>query len=452
MSNTETKKVVLSTDGPYEVQNYSTAVAKLALCSLFGIWFFFIPMFGGSTPLMVTLDSIEAMLGRGKDVLVVVCNIFMMFMIPFGKKILFLKPYVEHDGIASKVLYVLGSIFGVLVFMEIGPDWFLSGDTGALALSLAGDCLLTILIAGIFVTFIANFGILHMVGTFLEPLCRPVYKLPGYAAVDAATSIACSAAVDVFLANKIYLNGLYTKRDVAIVASNFTICSLGFFVLLCDIVGYPEMYGPVMLCSFGICFIMPLFTSRIPPLSKIPNEYVDGTPFDPSTEKKSEVPLFQRSWEHGIAAADEATLSMIVEGAIQSVIFSVKVCTYVMSIATIATVLGCYTPLFTWLGIPFAPILNLLGVPEASAIAPCCLIGISEIAMPALLIADQAVPQAAAFFVVVLSTVQVIFFTESANAIMESDIPLNLVDLIIIFLERTIIAMPMIAVVMHMLY
>ena len=72
--------------------------------------------------------------------------------------------------------------------------------------------------------------------------------------------------------------------------------------------------------------------------------------------------------------------------------------------------------------------------------------------MPALLIADQAVPQAAAFFGVVQSTVQVIFFTESANAIMESDIPLNLVDLIIIFLERTIIAMPMIAVIMHLLY
>ena len=78
--------------------------------------------------------------------------------------------------------------------------------------------------------------------------------------------------------------------------------------------------------------------------------------------------------------------------------------------------------------------------------------GISEIAMPVMVIASQGVSEAAAFFVVVLSTVQVIFFTESANAIIESDIPLGFGHCIIIFIERTILAIPMLAIVIHIMF
>lgn len=440
------------TGEPVPIKNFGTAVIKLFVFSLFGILFFFAPLCGGDTPLLVSINFVKGALGNALNAIVVVCCVALLIATPFAKKVPFLNEYMGTDGPVTKVLYALGSIFGIMVFLGIGPEWLLSGDTGGLAMSLAGSVLLTVALAGIFVTFIANFGMLQFIGTMLEPLMRPLYRLPGYAAVDAATSIACSAAVDVFMANKIYLNKLYTKRDVAVVASNFTICSLGFFLLLCQIAKIPEQYGAVVLTSFGISFILPIITARIPPLSLIPNEYVDGTPYTGDEGVKDSRNVFKRAWDSAIETADQASVKMISKGAVEALMFSIKVCTYVMSVATIALVVGVYTPCFQWLGVPVAPLLQLFGVPNAVEVAPSVLVGITEIAMPALLIADQNVAPAAAFFVVTLSTIQVIFFTESANAIMESDIPLNFGKLVMIFLLRTLLAIPMVALVMHFIF
>lgn len=435
-----------------EIKNYTTAVLKLFLFSAFGIIFFFIPVINGATPLAWSIDTAEALLGSALAPLTVLASVLLLVATPFAKKVPFLNKYMGDDGIVSKVLYLFGAVFGLMVYFGVGPEFLLSADTGGMALDLACSVLVTVFMGGIFVTCIANFGALHFVGTLIEPLMRPLYHLPGFAAMDAATSVACSAAVDVFMANKIYLNKLYTKRDVSIVASNFTICSLGFFMLLCELANIPDYYGAVVLTSFGICFVMPMLTARIPPLSRIPDEYVDGTPFTGDVKVKDDRSLLKRAWDSAVQTADEGTVKMIWDGMVDAAMFSIKTSAYVLSVATVALILGYYTPVFDWLGVPFVPVLNLLGIPNAAEIAPACLVGITEIAMPVLVIAEYSVAPAAAFFVVVLSTVQVIFFTESANAIMESDIPLGFWHLIVIFLERTVIAIPMIALVMHLIF
>ena len=67
----------------------------------------------------------------------------------------------------------------------------------------------------------------------------------------------------------------------------------------------------------------------------------------------------------------------------------------------------------------------------AGRTADRCLLycGIFALSIPATLIKGKAVAAASAFFVVVLSTSQIIFFTESANAMLESDIPVGFGDL-----------------------
>ena len=47
----------------------------------------------------------------------------------------------------------------------------------------------------------------------------------------------------------------------------------------------------------------------------------------------------------------------------------VRVLPSVMAIGTVALILANYTPIFEWLGIPFRPLLQLLQVPEADAVA-----------------------------------------------------------------------------------
>ena len=428
-----------------------SGILKFLVFSIVGIIFFFVPVINGEAPLLVVLNVVKSALVNVLPVLAMLVPIFLLVATPFVKKSKFLSKYMAKDSLLSKILYVLGSIFGIMIYFKIGPEFLLNADTGFLALDLTGSVLATILLAGCFVTLIACYGVLEFIGTLIEPIMRPLYRLPGYAAMDIATSISCSAAVDVFMANKIYLNGLYTKRDVSAIVSNFTVCSLGFFLLLCEWGGIPEYYGLTVITSFIICFIISIITVRIPPLSRIPNEYVDGTPYVPNKEKTDGRNILVRAWDSGVSAAEKASPKLLIEGVVEASFFAVKTAAYVISIATIALVVAMYTPVFQWIGIPIAPLLQLLQIPDAAAIAPSVLVGITEIAMPVLLIAGQNVAPAATFFIVVLSTVQVIFFTESANAIMESDIPLGAGQLVVTFLLRTAIAIPLCALAMHLL-
>ena len=91
-------------------------------------------------------------------------------------------------------------------------------------------------------------------------------------------------------------------------------------------------------------------------------------------------------------------------------------------------------------------------MPDAAVIAPATLVGIAEIALPVMTIAGMNIAPMSIFFVIVLSTVQIIFFTESANAMMQSDLNLKFLELVLIFLIRTLIAIPIVAVFAHVLF
>ena len=131
--------------------------------------------------------------------------------------------------------------------------------------------------------------------------------------------------------------------------------------------------------------------------------------------------------------------------------FGIKVNAFIVSLSVICLLIFNYTPIAKWIAIPMAPILSLLGLPDAQQIAAYSIVGIFALSIPATLIKGKAVAAASAFFVVVLSTSQIIFFTESANAMLESDIPVGFGDLVKIFFIRTIILIPMVALMAKIL-
>ena len=80
------------------------------------------------------------------------------------------------------------------------------------------------------------------------------------------------------------------------------------------------------------------------------------------------------------------------------------------------------------------------------------ILGLAEVALPSAFISGLGVAPAAAFFVVTVTALQIIMFSNSAVSIMESDIPLNAGKLVIIFFLRTLIAMPLVAIVTHIIF
>ena len=84
----------------------------------------------------------------------------------------------------------------------------------------------------------------------------------------AVASFVAAPAVGIFITNKLYLEGHYTQRESASIATNFSICSLGFFALLASIGGIMAYLPHMIIVSFIINFTLAALMVRIPPLSR----------------------------------------------------------------------------------------------------------------------------------------------------------------------------------------
>ncbi len=98
------------------------------------------------------------------------------------------------------------------------------------------------------------------------------------------------------------------------------------------------------------------------------------------------------------------------------------------------------------------PILSVLGIPEAADAAQLMVVGFTDMFLPVILAEGLITSELTLFVVATISVVQLIFMAEVGGLLLGSKIPVNFLDLVIIFLLRTIIALPIVAGVAHLLF
>ncbi len=122
-----------------------------------------------------------------------------------------------------------------------------------------------------------------------------------------------------------------------------------------------------------------------------------------------------------------------------------------MALGTMALVLAEYTPIFKYLSYPFVPFLQLLQIPEAQAAAPAMIVGFADMFLPAV-IGSGIESELTRFVIGVMSLTQLIYMSEIGILLLKSKIPLTFLQLFIIFLQRTIITLPIAAAMAHFLF
>ena len=100
---------------------------------------------------------------------------------------------------------------------------------------------------------------------------------------------------------------------------------------------------------------------------------------------------------------------------------------------------------------PFIPIYNLLQIPEATLASQTVVVGFADMFLPSV-IASSFTSDLTRFVVAATSVTQLIYMSEIGSIIMGSKIPVSLGNLFIIFLERTIVTLPIIALFAHMIF
>lgn len=416
------------------------------------IYNFFIDILGNVGLWLVTL----IVAGTG------ILSIVGKFFAPKDSK---LGKYFGEESAVYPVLYMIGGIFTLIYTMDAtipgftGPEWIVgSGVGGTVVPSIVVSVAWIIPVSCIFLPFLLNYGLVDMIGSIMEPLMRPVFKIPGHAAVNCIASFVSSSSVGVLITNRQYRKGLYTEKEACLVATGFSAVSVGFAYMVIKTAGLSDYFLTVYLLALLITLLISGIICRIPPLSRKRSVYVDG-----HSQTKEEIQAQRGTgniFAKGLSRAQKKAFTAPSLGkemklsVLDSMSVYPKVLTLLAGIGMLGLIVANYTPVFTWLGKLFVPLLNLCGVPDAEMIAASLPVGIAEMFLPVMLIADKVdqISIGARYLVTTVSICQIIFFSETIVVMLASKLPLKLSDLVIAFFERTIIAIPITAVFMHLLF
>ncbi|CUN03713.1 MULTISPECIES: YjiH family protein [Turicibacter] len=439
-------------------------VLKFVIPSLLGVFLFMTPIsIGGEITIPVAVLS-KWVQSTFADVLPMVLLLLVMITAvgTLVTKIFSPKFIIKNDFLNTLfnvtpvwfVIRMLAAVFIVMALYEVGFAPIYSGDTGGLVLYDLLPILFSVfLFAGLFLPLLLNFGLLEFIGTLLSKIMRPVFNLPGRSAIDCIASWLGDGTIGVLLTSKQYEDGFYTKREAAVIGTTFSLVSITFSLVVIDTVGLSRMFLPFYFTVTVASLVAAIVLPKLPPLSKKPDIFFDGTP----KEDDEVIPAGSSSFSHGLnqaikkAKGQDLVKVVFVDGFKNVLDMWLAVIPIVMAVGTIALVVAEYTPLFKILGLPFYPVLWLLQVPEAMAASQTLVAGFADMLLPSIL-ASGIESEMTRFVVAAVSVSQLIYLSEVGALLLASKIPVSLKELFIIFIQRTLITLPVIALIAHLIF
>ena len=354
---------------------------------------------------------------------------------------------------ASAAVRAVGAVVACMILLGTGPAWITSGDTGGVILN---DLMTVITIVFVFASFLlpflTDFGLMEFIGTMLRRVVRPLFRLPGRAAVDAAASWFGSSIVGLVITTEQYDRGYYTEREALVIALNFSVVSVAFAKVVTDFAGLSEhflpLYGTVVVSGLAAAVIVP----RLPPLSRKRDRY---SPAGPATET-DDAPG-PGLLAHSLALAGERAAQAPGPAALARhglrTTFDVwfGLLPLVMVIGTASLAVATHTPVFDWLSYPLVPFAELLRLPEAAAAAPALLVGFADQFLPVIL--GQSIESELTRFVIACAAVtQLVYMSEVGAYLLKSKLSVSLPELFVVFVLRTLITVPICALFAHMIF
>ena len=133
---------------------------------------------------------------------------------------------------------LLGMTFAVLSLLQVGPAAIWSENTGGMVLFDLMPTLFSVFIfAGLLLPLLMNFGLLELLGTLFTKVMRPVFGLPGRAAIDCIASWLGDGSVGILMTSKQYETSHYTQREAAVIGTTFSAVSITFSLVVIAQVG-----------------------------------------------------------------------------------------------------------------------------------------------------------------------------------------------------------------------
>ncbi len=348
---------------------------------------------------------------------------------------------------------ILGGIFCLLTYLQIGPQWLIGEDTGQVAyVDIAGIIFCIIFIANILLPLLTDFGFFEFIGTLISRVFQAVFGLPGRASLDALTSWVGDSSIGTILTIRQYESGHYSAREAAVVATNFSAVSLPFSVVIAQTAQIDDKFVPFYVVVTLCGLIAALITPRLPPLSRLPNLFYRRNERE-TPPKESNSSLFNQSLKAALYRAENAPSvrqQLTLSGrSIFDISFAVM--PVAMTIEVLVLIIYYHTPILQLISAPMIYVLQALQLPEASSAAAGTLVGFFDQFIPAIVSTNIDSP-ITRFVLAGLSVTQLLYMAENGLLILRSSIPISFGQLASIFLLRTIVVLPILSIAAHFIY
>jgi nucleoside recognition membrane protein YjiH len=413
---------------------------KFICFSAFGVVVFFTPVtFKGTTSipldhLIALLKAVQPKIGKFP-----VLEIFVLIVATVGGVLPWIDKSFRRNAL-SFVISVFRAIGIPICFMGIlgiGPGWLRDSDFIPFAWQrIAVDVTVIVTFGSLFLTFIMGYGLLEFTGVIVRPVMRPVYKVPGRAAINAIAAFIGSFSVAMFLTDELYRESKYTYREAAIVMTGFSTVSATFMIVIAKTAGLMEIWNFYFWSALAITFIVTAFTVRLYPLNALDNSYSDG---QGKPEKEIHGHLFWNAVNEGVRVAAESP--SLLRNLWHNLRGGVRMCFVLTPSATaiglLASVLARKTQVFDLLGTVFVPItyvLKLFGLENYREVAKASAVVLGEVFVPNLTVRDLSeVPK---YVIAVVSVSTVVFFAGFIPCLYATSIKLKPWQLLLIWFER----------------
>lgn len=457
----ETKKVQdLKLDPTVTAKHISIFI----IASLIGVFLFLIPIPYNDTftiPIGIIIDRVSALLKIGDfslaNLLVVIFISISCLLSIIGHifKPKFIMDHPKIKAIAFPALpYLISRFIGlavvILTYFKIGPELVWSGATGGSMLGVSAVLVSVVFVIAFVMPLLTDFGIMEFVGVLVRKFVRVLFTCPGRSAIDLMTSWFGASNAAVILTTRQYESGFYTGREASVIACNFSLVSIPFCYVIAQLVGVQQHFTIwyVIICLSGI--LLAVITPRIWPLCKIPDTYdsVAGKQINEETPEG----IGRMKWALNLAgkrAQSGSARGVLRSGIDVYLSMFLDLIPLVMAWGTLVLILVEYTPIFQYASIPLGYFMQLLGIENAMAVAPAALVGFGDMYIPALMLANEA-SEKTRFILGAISLIQIIYMTEVGALLIKSRVPINVWKLFVVFLERTIIALPVVTLLANL--
>ncbi len=410
---------------------------KLLAFSAFGIFLFFIDLeIGGRRTIPV--DHISSYLVTQQRLLAVV---FVVALMAYGALAPFVSGEVRKSRAAAVfgVIKLAGLVLAGAYLSGLAPAWAMQKDMlpflfDKLALSVG----VLIPIGGIALTFLVGFGLLEMVGVLMERVMRPLFRTPGYSAIDAVTSFVGSYSIGLLVTNAMYQQGKYTVREAMIIATGFSTVSATFMIVVARTLGLMEHWGFFFWGTMAVTFVVTAVTAWLPPIAGMAHDRSGDLP------PPAGVSRLRLALDAGVQRYRErdTVWTMVWQNLKDGLQMTAVVAPSILAVGFAGLVLSKYTPVFEWLGYVLKPALLVAGaildIDGAAAASGAFASGLAEMFLPAILLKDA---EFALRFLAAITTVSaVLFLSGCIPCILATRIPVKFRDLMVIWLLRTLLS------------